>query len=98
MKSILIIALLALASCSSRTPIKKETTHPENGYVKFIFDVSESGRPLNPRIVDSYPPGKFDEMAMEAIYKLTFKPKIVNGEAVVLKNMKYTMEFKLDKP
>ncbi len=98
MKNILIITLLALASCSTKAPIEKESIHPENGYVKFIFDVSESGHPLNPKIVDSFPPGKFDKMAMKAINKWTFRPKIVNGQAVVQKGIRYTMDFKFDKP
>ena len=98
MKYLFIVALLTLASCSSKPKVEEEAANPENGYVKFVLDVSESGHPINPKIVDSFPPGKFDKLAMKAIYKWTFIPEIVDGQGVVQKGIRYTMDFKLDKP
>lgn len=66
------------------------------GYVTFEFTVQPDGSPKDVRIVDSKPRRLFDRAAMRAVYKWKFKPRIEDGVAIEQKNMRYTMEFKLE--
>ncbi len=66
------------------------------GYVKFVFDIQPDGSPANIKITESKPRRVFDKEARRAIRRWKFKPKQYNGQPVVQKNMRYTMEFQLD--
>jgi TonB family protein len=66
------------------------------GWVKVQMSVGADGQPFYIRVADSSPKELFDNSAMRAIKRWKFKPKIVNGKAVIQKNMYYTLEFKID--
>lgn len=66
------------------------------GFVTFEFTVMPDGSPKDVRIVDSKPRRLFDRAAMRAVYKWKFKPRVEDGVAIEQKNMRYTMEFKLE--
>ncbi|MGX5172433.1 energy transducer TonB [Aliikangiella sp. IMCC44653] len=94
MKSLLLIVLLCLTSCASKKSEIETSNAPDIGYVKFLMDVDETGAPINPKIIESHPKGVFDKDALAALLKWKFKPKYVDGVAVVQRGLKYTMEFK----
>ncbi len=52
------------------------------GYVIVRFNISESGRVGNVEVVESTPPGVFDESATAAVRKWTYEPRKENGAAV----------------
>ncbi|WMS88379.1 energy transducer TonB [Pleionea litopenaei] len=93
MKYLLLIVLLCLTSCASTERSIETSNAHDNGYVKFIMDVDETGAPVNPKIIESHPKGVFDKIAIAALLKWKFKPKYVDGVAVVQRDLKYTMEF-----
>ena len=53
-----------------------------SGYVIVRFNISESGRVGNVEVVESTPPGVFDESATAAVRKWTYEPRKENGTAV----------------
>lgn len=66
------------------------------GYVLFTLDIGPDGSPSNISVEDESPRGVFRRNAMRAIRKWKFKPRIVNGQAIPQRNMRYRMEFELD--
>ena len=65
------------------------------GEVRLCFDIQPDGKATDVRVKDSNPKRLFDRTAQRAVYKWKFKPQVVDGVAVIQKNMCYTMEFKL---
>ncbi|GAA0203328.1 hypothetical protein GCM10009123_08260 [Kangiella japonica] len=66
------------------------------GYVLFTMDIGPDGSPSNISVEDESPRGVFRRNALRAIRKWKFKPRIVNGQPIHQRNMRYRMEFKLD--
>lgn len=66
------------------------------GWVRVEFDVNEAGSVNNVVVIESDPPGTFDQAATRAVYRWKFKPRIVNGKAVAGKATQ-VVEFKLNK-
>jgi len=65
------------------------------GYVQAEFTITASGRVKDVVIVKSQPEGVFDSAAERALIHWTFKPKIVQGEAVP-QRAGLTVSFRLD--
>ncbi len=65
------------------------------GWVKFRFTISPDGTPIDVELIDAQPRRIFERDARRAIYKWKFKPNVVDGVAVIQKNMVYTMQFQL---
>ena len=53
-----------------------------SGTVIVEFEINPDGTVANPRVVQSEPPNVFDDVAIKAILRWKFKPKIVDGKAV----------------
>jgi periplasmic protein TonB len=64
------------------------------GYVRVAYDVSVDGSVTNVRVVDSNPPGVFDEAAVAAVRGWRFHPAIDNGKPAV-KELVSRVNFKL---
>ena len=69
--------------------IKVEPMYPREarvnrieGYVRIRYTVTAAGEPANIEIVDSQPPGVFDEEAVKAFRKWRFVPAKVDQEYV----------------
>lgn len=92
---ILSMQIYADESVSASYPEKALINNIE-GYLVFKFDIKPDGYVTNVKIIESVPEGVFDKYGLNAIKKWTFKPAYKNGKAVLTKNMKYKMEFKLD--
>ena len=64
---------------STRFP-RRLASAARRGAVVMEFMVSEKGKPVDPRVVDSEPPGIFDRYALSTIRRWRYKPDKVNGE------------------
>lgn len=64
------------------------------GYVRVAYDVSADGSVTKVRVVDSDPPGVFDEAAVAAVRGWRFHPAISDGKPVV-KELVSRVNFKL---
>ena len=53
-----------------------------SGYVIVKFDIGDNGRVSNVEVVESTPPGVFDDAALTAVRKWVYEPRKENGVAV----------------
>ena len=65
------------------------------GYVIVEFDVSETGRVIDPRILGAEPSSVFDRAAIRAIEKWKYNPQIQNGKPVKMLNLRTRFSFNL---
>jgi protein TonB len=65
------------------------------GYVQMSLDISESGNPVNIKVLKSEPEQIFDKAAVKALSNWKYAPKVVNGVAVVQKDLEVRLDFKL---
>lgn len=80
-------AMIALLSNAA----DPETT--KNGVIIVHYDVSEFGRPVNVRIVESVPAKYHDYIVKDYVKKFAFRPHFVDGEAVVSRDMSFEIRF-----
>ncbi len=66
----------------------------EVGFVKLEFDLSETGKAINIKVIESNLGEEFQKVAIEQAKEFQFKPKLVNGKPARQNNLQYTMEFK----
>ena len=52
------------------------------GYVVLEFVVTRTGSTADAMVVESSPPDVFDNAALDAVQKFTYKPRVVDGEPV----------------
>lgn len=70
---------------------------PLNGWVQLIFDIDEQGKPINIRVqATSRDDEKLHKPAIKALSKWKYRPKIVDGQAVVQKDQKVRLDFTPD--
>lgn len=67
------------------------------GYVIVEFIVTKLGTVIDPRVIESVPPGVFDREAVRAALKFKYKPKVINGEPVDVAGVRNKITFQLDK-
>lgn len=67
-----------------------------SGWVEVVFTVTTDGKVANAKVNASEPRRVFDDAALQAVRKWTFKPKMVNGQAVEERVIR-RIEFKLGK-
>ncbi|MGX9419088.1 TonB family protein [Vibrio sp. RC27] len=67
------------------------------GYVIVSFDISESGRPINIKVVEEQPKRIFNREAIKALKRWKYQPKMVNGNPIAQHDQKVKLEFKLNK-
>lgn len=67
------------------------------GWVLLQFTVTESGAVADPVVLEAQPPGVFDEAAKKAVLKFKYKPRVENGKAAAVANVKHLIRFELDK-
>ncbi|MDI3258169.1 MAG: TonB family protein [Sinobacteraceae bacterium] len=67
------------------------------GYVLLEFTVTETGSVIDPQVLESQPPGVFDDAAKKAVLRFKYKPRIENGRPVQVHGVKQVITFKLDK-
>ena len=65
------------------------------GYVLVSFTVDEAGRVREPRVVESRPRGVFDRVAVDAVRKFKYRPRVVNGVPVRVSDVLHRLSFEL---
>ena len=65
------------------------------GYVVVAYDVGVDGAVSNVRVLESDPPGLFDEAALNAVRRWRFQPAVAHGELVVTHGLTSRVDFKL---
>jgi protein TonB len=85
--------LVPVARTAPRYPERARRRRLE-GRVLVEFRVDERGRVRDPRIVESRPPGVFDDTVLRTVARWRFRPQKVGGEAVaVLARQELTFEL-----
>jgi len=69
----------------------------QEGWVLLEFTVTESGSVTDAVVVESQPPGVFDEAAKRAVLKFKYKPRVANGKAIAVHHIQHLISFKMDK-
>jgi protein TonB len=69
----------------------------QEGWVLLEFTVTESGSVIDASVVESQPPGVFDEAAKRAVLKFKYKPRVENGKPVAAHHIQHLISFKMDK-
>jgi protein TonB len=65
------------------------------GDVLVEFDIDEGGNVVNARVISSTN-SVFERAAIRAVSRWKYAPQIVNGQPVVRRNIRVTIEFRLD--
>ena len=65
------------------------------GYVVVNFDVNARGVVEDTSIVESEPPGVFNEEAINSAYRLRFEPRIINDDSVRVSDVQYRFDWQL---
>lgn len=65
-------------------------------WVDLSFDITELGDVANIKVIKSTHQGMLDKAAIRALGKWKYKPKVVDGVAVVQKDMKVRLEFDIE--
>ncbi len=66
---------------------------PKEGYVILQFDISKEGKPINIEVIESKPKRIFDREAIRQLKTWKYKPKIVDGVAVIQKGFKVQLDM-----
>lgn len=66
------------------------------GWVRVSFRVTETGTVEDVVVLESEPPGVFDQSAIKAVYRWQFKPRVVDGQAVTGR-AEQVVDFKLNR-
>jgi protein TonB len=74
-----------------------ESAHEKKveGYVRVQYDVTIDGTVANPHVIESVPPGMFDDAALNAVRSWKFHPAIHDGKVVEAKDLVSRLDFKL---
>jgi TonB family protein len=89
-KVVIAASLFTILSCAS-TPDKSR-----EGWVRLSFDISETGNPINIKVIEANPERIFDNAAIKALTKWKYRPKFINGVAVIQRDLEVHLDFKLD--
>lgn len=65
------------------------------GWVKIVFEINPQGEVINPHVLDSTPPGVFEESALNAIKGWRYKPKFDKGKYLHQKDLLVQINFDL---
>ena len=84
---------MSLSRQPPRYPYQAERRAIE-GWVRVSFRITETGTVEDVEVLESEPPGIFDQAAVSAVYRWRFKPRIRNGQAVAGR-AEQVVDFKL---
>jgi protein TonB len=63
------------------------------GWVLLEFTVTSAGTTRDVRVLDSDPPGTFDRVAVKAVERFKYRPKVVNGRPVEQPGVQVILDF-----
>lgn len=67
------------------------------GWCQLEFDVTPAGTVENARVVNCDPAGMFDRASLNAVQRFKYKPKIVDGQPVYQRGIKFMFTYKIEK-
>ena len=65
------------------------------GYVKFEYNISKEGVPIDIHVIESYPSDTFVRAAKESLSSWKFNPVVENNEVVISKCHSVQLDFKM---
>lgn len=68
----------------------------QKGYIQARFDVTAAGWANHVEIVDSNPPRMMDSTVRRAIEATRYRPRVIEGEAVLTEGVTFTHQFNFD--
>lgn len=68
----------------------------KEGYVVVEFDISTLGTVINAKVIEAEPKRVFDKSAIQAIKGWKYKPKIEQGNPVMLEKQRVRLDFSLE--
>jgi protein TonB len=74
---------------------RRAQTRGIEGFVLLEFVVTAAGSVRDPVVIESSPPGIFDNAAIQAALKFKYKPKVVNGQAIDVAGVRNRIVFEL---
>ncbi|WP_205527186.1 energy transducer TonB [Solimonas sp. K1W22B-7] len=87
---------LPIVKVAPMYPARAQTQGIE-GWVLLKFTVTEAGTVVDPVVLESSPPGVFDEAAKKAVTKFKYKPRVESGRPIAVPNVQHLIRFELDK-
>jgi protein TonB len=87
---------LPIVKVAPMYPARAQTQGIE-GWVLLKFTVTEAGAVADPVVLESQPPGVFDEAARKAVLKFKYKPRVENGKPIAVPNVQHLIRFEIDK-
>lgn len=69
----------------------------QEGWVLLEFTVNAVGAVTDPVVIESQPPGVFDEAAKRAVLRFKYKPRVEGGKPIAVPHVQHLISFKLDK-
>lgn len=67
------------------------------GFVTLEFTVDRRGQVRDPRVLEAEPRGVFERSALQAIERFRYRPRVVNGKALVVTGVRTRLRFSLDR-
>lgn len=94
---------MLVATHANATPVKRvQPMYPRRaaddgveGYAILTFCISETGKTIGIELLDSSPPGVFNAVALRAVRKWEYQPRIVDGVPVRFCPVPVKLEFNL---
>lgn len=74
---------------------RRAQTRGIEGFVLLEFVVTAAGSVRDPVVIESSPPGIFDNAAIQAALKFKYKPKVVNGQAIDVAGVRNRIVFEM---
>ncbi len=65
------------------------------GFVLVSFTVDEKGRVQDPKVLDAQPRGVFERVALDAVRKFKYRPRVLNGQAMRVEEVLHRVSFEL---
>lgn len=67
------------------------------GWVLLSFTVNETGSVTDPVVIDAEPAGVFDSAAVAAVLRFKYRPRVIDGQAQVVRNVEHLITFQLER-
>ena len=93
-KTIGAMEMLPILKADPKYP-REAFTRGIEGYVILEYQVDESGRAVEPRVIEAVPRGTFDKAAIEAAKLYRYLPKIKDGLPVAVSRVRQRINFEL---
>ena len=93
-KAIVASEYLPIVKANPKYPRRAQTRGIE-GYVILEYQVDESGRAIDPKVIEAKPRGTFDKAAIEAAKLYRYLPKIKDGQPVAVGGVKTRITFEM---